>query len=231
MVVSSRGLVDTANIGSGGGLSRAAVRFPRDCHGSPSTSSPDPRFAEIESHRPYLVRYALSQLRDGQLAEEAVQEALLAALESIGSFGGKSSLRTWLTSILRFKVIDLQRRAIAERTHIAHDEERVARTRAGWTNSSIPRATGARRRRPGAIPRPPSSSAASGRPSSAASTSCPQAGSRVFFKREVLGEETETICKAEGITPSNCWVILHRSRIALRACLEKNWFGKEASNG
>src|SRR6476619_1150542 len=70
------------------------------------------RFAEIESHRPYLLRYALAQLRDGQLAEEAVQEALVAALEGVAGFNGKSTLRTWLTSILRFKVIDLQRRAV-----------------------------------------------------------------------------------------------------------------------
>ena len=43
----------------------------------------DPRFAEIEGHRPYLIRYAISQLRDAQLAEEAVQEALLSALRSL----------------------------------------------------------------------------------------------------------------------------------------------------
>src|SRR5688572_4237294 len=66
----------------------------------------DPRFAEIESHRPYMLRYALPQLRKGPLAEEAVQEALASALESVGSFNGQSSLRTWLTSILRYKVID-----------------------------------------------------------------------------------------------------------------------------
>jgi len=78
----------------------------------------DPRFAEIEGHRPYLMRYALAQLRDAQLAEEAVQEALVAALESLPSFGGKSTLRTWLTSILRFKVVDLQRRAIADRVNV-----------------------------------------------------------------------------------------------------------------
>ena len=83
----------------------------------------DPRFAEIESHRPYLMRYALSQLRDAQLAEEAVQEALVAALESLRGFDGRSALRTWLTSILRFKVIDLQRRAVAERAHQPFDEE------------------------------------------------------------------------------------------------------------
>src|SRR5512140_51955 len=75
----------------------------------------DPRFAEIQSHRPYLLRYALSQLRDGELAEEAVQEALVAAMEGIDGFGGKSTLRTWLTSILRFKVFDLQRKAATER--------------------------------------------------------------------------------------------------------------------
>lgn len=59
----------------------------------PHAPTQDPRFAQIESHRPYLLRYALAQLRDRQMAEEAVQEALLAALESVGSFGGKSSLR------------------------------------------------------------------------------------------------------------------------------------------
>src|SRR5690349_19404673 len=86
---------------------------------APTTAA---RFAEIEGHRPYLMRYALAQLRDPQLAEEAVQECLVAALESIATFGGKSSLRTWLTSILRFKVVDLQRRAVAERAHVEFDE-------------------------------------------------------------------------------------------------------------
>src|SRR5436190_21546301 len=80
------------------------------------------RFAEIESHRPYLVRYALAQLRDAMLAEEAVQEALLAALEGIDGFDGRSTLRTWLTSILRFKVVDLQRRLVRERANVALDE-------------------------------------------------------------------------------------------------------------
>src|SRR5689334_6781053 len=95
-------------------------------------SAAHPRFLEIESHRSYLVRYALSQLRDAQLAEEAVQEALLAALEAIASFDGRSSLRTWLTSILRFKVIDLQRRAVKERSHVDIDERAVGEGDESW---------------------------------------------------------------------------------------------------
>jgi len=191
----------------------------------------DPRFAEIESHRPYLLRYALSQLRDGQQAEEAVQEALLAALESIGTFGGKSSLRTWLTSILRFKVIDLQRRGVAERVHVPLDEEGESGDEA-WLDELFD-ATGHWREAPQAWSNPEAS--LEQRRFWEAFERCldrlPKAGSRVFFKREVLGEETDAICKDEGITASNCWVILHRSRIALRACLEKHWFGKAAPLG
>lgn len=190
----------------------------------------DPRFAEIEGHRPYLLRYALAQLRDGQLAEEAVQEALLAALESVATFGGRSSLRTWLTSILRFKVIDLQRRAVSERAQVEHTDFAANPDDEGWLDELFD-TTGHWRQSPQAWSDP--EAALEQRRFWEAFERCldrlPAAGGRVFFKREILGDETEAICKDEGITASNCWVILHRARLALRSCLEKNWFGKEAS--
>jgi RNA polymerase sigma-70 factor (ECF subfamily) len=189
----------------------------------------DPRFAEIESHRPYLLRYALAQLRDLQLAEEAVQEALVAALEGISSFGGKSTLRTWLTSILRFKVIDLQRRAMAERSHVSLDEEAEGGDES-WLDDLFDD-TGHWREAPQAWSNP--EAALEQRRFWEAFERCldrlPKTGGRVFFLREVVGEETDAICKAEGITASNCWVILHRARLSLRACLEKSWFGKEVA--
>jgi RNA polymerase sigma-70 factor (ECF subfamily) len=42
--------------------------------------------------------------------------------------------------------------------------------------------------------------------------------------REVMGFETDEICKTLKISTSNCGVLLHRARIALRACLEHKWF-------
>jgi RNA polymerase sigma-70 factor (ECF subfamily) len=190
----------------------------------------DPRFAEIEGHRPYLVRYALAQLRDAQLAEEAVQEALVSALESIGSFGGKSSLRTWLTSILRFKVIDLQRRAVAERAHLQPTDFAAEGDDEAWLDELF-HENGHWREPPQAWGNPEASleQARFWETFEMCLDGLPPAGGRVFFKREILGEDTETICKDERITSSNCWVILHRARLALRSCLEKNWFGKEAS--
>jgi len=191
----------------------------------------DPRFAEIESHRPYLLRYALSQLRDGQLAEEAVQEALVAALESVQSFGGKSSLRTWLTSILRFKVIDLQRRAASERAHFEPTDFAASPEDESWLDDLFD-STGHWRVPPQAWSDPEAS--LEQRRFWEAFEKCldglPAMGGRVFFKREILGEETATICKDERITASNCWVILHRARLALRACLEKNWFAGGATH-
>jgi RNA polymerase sigma-70 factor, ECF subfamily len=190
----------------------------------------DARFAEIESHRPSLVRYALAQLRDGQLAEEAVQEALLAALESIGSFGGKSTLRTWLTSILRFKVIDLQRRSMAARNQVEFDDGTQSFDDGDAWLDDLFDSSGHWRQAPASWGDP--ESALDQRRFWEAFEGClgrlPGAASRVFFKREVLGEDTDVICREESITASNCWVILHRSRLALRACLEKNWFGVEA---
>ncbi|HEY2630191.1 MAG TPA: sigma-70 family RNA polymerase sigma factor [Usitatibacter sp.] len=189
----------------------------------------DPRFAQIESHRPYLVRYALSQLRDSQLAEEAVQEALLSALESLSNFEGKSSLRTWLTSILRFKVIDLQRRAVSDRTHLEPTDFAAETGDDAWLDDLFDE-TGHWRVAPNAWSNP--EAALEQRRFWETFERCldklPAAGGRVFFKREIAGEETETICKEEGITASNCWVILHRARLSLRACLEMNWFGNEA---
>jgi RNA polymerase sigma-70 factor, ECF subfamily len=211
----------------------AGLAYGRAADVSLSAMSPalttDPRFAQIESHRSYLLRYALSQLRDPQLAEEAVQEALLAALESIGGFDGRSTLRTWLTSILRFKVFDLQRRLTAERARVDIDEERLVDEHESWLDEMFDE-TGHWRTPPQAWNDP--EAALEQRRFWEIFGNCldglPAKAGRVFFKREVLGEETAGICQDEGITPSNCWVILHRARIALRECLERNWFGREA---
>ena len=54
----------------------------------------------------------------------------------------------------------------------------------------------------------------------------PKKTARVFMMREHMGFETGEICKELGITATHCWVLLYRARMALRECLEVNWFGK-----
>jgi RNA polymerase sigma-70 factor (ECF subfamily) len=79
---------------------------------SSEPSAPDS--LELERHRPYLLRFALLQLRDRSAAEDAVQETLLAAIQGASRFAGQSSVRTWLVGILKHKIIDGIRRSARE---------------------------------------------------------------------------------------------------------------------
>jgi RNA polymerase sigma-70 factor, ECF subfamily len=182
-------------------------------------------FVEVETHRGYMLRFATAKLRDADQAEEVVQEALLAALDGIGSFSGQSTLRTWLTSILKFKIIDFQRRVISERAHFASAPQEEDSADPEWQEKMYDD-TGHWQPRLKAWGNP--DVALEQKQFFDVFERCmdklPGATGRVFFKREVMGVETDEICKEEEISASNCWVMLHRARLALRECLDRNWF-------
>jgi RNA polymerase sigma-70 factor (ECF subfamily) len=67
--------------------------------------------AELVSHRPYLVRFALRKLRDPALAEDAVHDVIEAVLSGRARFGGRAALRSWLTAVLKNKIVDALRRS------------------------------------------------------------------------------------------------------------------------
>lgn len=45
----------------------------------------------------------------------------------------------------------------------------------------------------------------------------------VFTMKHMDDESTDFICKQLKVTASYFWVIIHRTKVSLRACLEKNW--------
>jgi len=166
------------------------------------------------------------QLRDGELAEDVVQETLLAALKAREGFTGKSTVKTWLTGILKHKIVDAIR----------------ARQRAPVAMASLDEEADVEDFEPlfkenGAWAAPP---AEWGDPEDALSRreffevmdmcleKLPPNTARVFIMREVMDLTTEEICKELRITANNLWVILYRARMALRLCLEQNWFAAAA---
>src|SRR5450631_4268329 len=84
----------------------------------------DPDFAaQIHAHRAYLLRVAVLQLRNDELAEDVVQDTLLAALQGKAGFSGRSTLKTWLTGILKHKIADATRKKGREPVTTSLEEE------------------------------------------------------------------------------------------------------------
>ena len=100
-------------------------------------SVPYSRVGELAGLRPYLLRVARSRIRDSQRAEDIVQETLLAAIRSSGTFAGRSRFRTWVTGILLHKVEDAFRAETRETSafvtlHGTQDDDAEFDASGGW---------------------------------------------------------------------------------------------------
>jgi RNA polymerase sigma-70 factor (ECF subfamily) len=72
--------------------------------------TPTVPWAEMVSHRSYLVRFAQRRLRDPLMAEDAVHDVFEAVLSGRAVFAGRAALRSWLTAVLKHKIVDSVRR-------------------------------------------------------------------------------------------------------------------------
>lgn len=174
-------------------------------------------------HGDYLYRYARRRLRERAAAEDAVQETLLAGWRGRASFTGESSERTWLTSILRHKIVDQLRKTLREQplpdAENGEDPLDTLFDARGHWQFGGPKAWGdpeeaLERNRfwqvfEDCLERLPPRLAA------------------VFVLREVDGMHSDALCKELNITTTNVWVMLSRARSRLRVCLESRWFGLE----
>lgn len=153
---------------------------------------------EIGRCREQLLRYARARLRNPAHAEDAVQDALVAALAAGGSFRGRSALATWLTGILKHKIVDCVRRSAREQCE-PFFEDTIGCAAANPEQSLAARqALGELERRLAELP--------------------PRTGD-VFLMRDVLGMSTEEACRALSISANYCAVLLHRGRRRVRAGL------------
>jgi RNA polymerase sigma-70 factor (TIGR02943 family) len=192
--------------------------------GETASSGPsDPR-QWVEFHGNYLFRYALIRVRNATVAEDLVQETFLAALQAKDRYTGESTERSWLTGILKHKVLDHFRQQSRERT--VSPAETMPEELAGRFDD-----VGVWKHDPPLGPNEWSEDAAAQmqrKEFMAALKQCldklPDRCADAFILREMEGTESERIQELLGLSPSNFWVLLHRARMQLRLCLEQNWF-------
>lgn len=191
----------------------------------PSTST-DPQ-QWVDNYADVLYRYAVSRVGQLHLAEDLVQDTLLAAMQAKRTFRGDSQEQTWLIGILRHKVLDHFRSAQTRReTQLGNEEG--GNVIDSWFNDN------GRWKKPPGRWEPDGQQLLENREFWAVFHDCmtnlPERPRHVFAMKVMEGQESPEICKELKITPTNLWVVLHRARALLRACLEKHWFTGDDKN-
>jgi RNA polymerase sigma-70 factor (ECF subfamily) len=177
----------------------------------------------VESHGNYLFRYALIRVRNETVAEDLVQDTLLAAFQGKERFSGQSTERSWLTGILKHKVLDHFRRQARERTVNADDsmpEELEGRfdDLGLWKHEPESGPTDWGADAAGLMQRKEFMAALK-----LCISKLPPRCADAFVMREMEATDSDRIQELLGVSPSNFWVLLHRARMQLRLCLEQNW--------
>lgn len=166
---------------------------------------------DLAAHRGALLRFARRKVRDDALAEDAVQDALLAAVRSVHRFEGQSTLRTWLIGILNHKIQDAFRRE-TRYVPLAGDSSDDAGDPDGRIDAVAARAAQSWLRE---ASEDPLREVAERRLRTALESevdALPQTLREVFRLQALEGMETAEVCQRLQISESNCWVRLHRAR-------------------
>ncbi len=167
----------------------------------------------------YLFRFALLRIDDQDAAKDLVQETFISALKSKDNFKGNSSVKTWLTAILKHKILDFYRKSQRETplSQIAGESQstdeithQLFEKNGHWSRSISPWQSSAdeilkQKQNAQLIQKCMEGLAEKYR--------------RVFILREIDEIGTDEICNELSITSSNLWVILHRARLQMQKCL------------
>lgn len=158
--------------------------------------------SELEQHRPYLTAFARRRVADAGLAEDLVQDTFVAALGAAQGFRGDSSLRTWLTGILRNRIADAYRAPERDVESLDDGEEHEAALAASDADPAADfehaRLLEALRRQLARLP---------------------ARAARAFELAELEGRDAAEVSRLLGVTPHNVWGMVRRARKSLQASM------------
>jgi len=177
----------------------------------------------VMDHSAMMYSYATQHRFDADGAKDLVQDTFLAAWRNMDNYKSETSAKNWLFIILKNKIKDHFRKSV-NRMEIAsihhdHNDHTYFDEADHWANNAYPKSWEVNFSDP-----------AETKEFYDVFRSCggklKQIQHAVFVMKYIDGLESEDICKHLGITASNYWVIIHRAKVQLRACLQKNWINK-----
>ena len=176
----------------------------------------------------FLYALALMKVGNNDIAQDIVQDTFLSAISAKETFKGNSSEKTWLTVILKNKVIDYYRKkdvlkdaeGYLTKTDISFHEvffETNVDSYGHWLEETAPKEwteqadNSVNRKEFYQVLR-------------FCISKMPHKLVPAFMAKYIDDEDSEKICKELNISSSNYWVMIHRAKVLMRSCLEKNWF-------
>lgn len=159
-----------------------------------------------------LYAYAVKRVSHDELAKDLVQNTFLAAYQSYPRFKHQSKPKTWLTSILKNKIMDYFRQVYRQKETLIEGNEEWFDDEGRWKENNLPEQWSTEH----VLDDPDFllvfDSCLDGLPE--------KWGASVRLKYL----EPENSFEDLGVTKANYWKILERARLQLRKCLESNWF-------
>ena len=176
----------------------------------------------VEQYADPLFKFAVSRINNIETGRDLVQETFLSALKNAGNFRGEISEKNWLFTILRNKIIDYYRsKALHSFTELKEQLAEGENYFDGndWNESAQPKEWGINY-----------SQNIETKEFYEVFEKCKQKlaelRNAVFSLKYLENKNSDDICKELGISSSNYWVLMHRAKLQLRQCLERNWFKK-----
>ena len=172
----------------------------------------------------YLYKYAYYRVNNDELAQDLVQDVFLSALKGKDTYKGEASEKTWLVSILKNKIIDHYKKASTRNesplqlnTYEAPSYDYFFNTKSvgQWNKESMPKdwANGETNFDTKEFYKTLANCL----------SELPEKWKGVFSLSLLEDADSKIVCKEFNLSSSNFWVIIHRAKLQMRACLEKNW--------
>lgn len=182
----------------------------------------------VAAYHPAMVRIAQMFVDDRGIAEEVAQEAWLGFLRGLERFEGRSSIKTWLFTIVANLAKTRGKRAkrslpfsFFENYDRDTDEPAVSAERFRGADDAYPLHWASA---PAAWKSDPVRQALGGELKTyleAAVAALPEQQRMVLTLRDIQGWSADEVCNALGIAETNQRVLLHRARSKVRRALEE----------
>ncbi len=168
-----------------------------------------------------MLSWAGHKVSDPELAKDLIQDTFLAAAEKIETFRKDSSPKTWLFSILNYKIIDFYRSKVKQIKSLdSHPLSDFFTADGEWLSDHKPANWGEDERN--LLDDPDFN-----RVLKSCIDALPEQWSLSIRLKYLIDKKGAEICQELDISPSNYWQIMHRAKLQLRSCVEDNWFLKQ----